>query len=121
MKGRILVVDDDDNLREIICTVLEDAEYDALGAASGAEALAKLHQVERPQLILLDLMMPSMSGYDVRQRLLQEPELASIPVVVMTASRGLDIASLAAAGIVYKPVDVRGLVSAVEGNLASAG
>ena len=119
MKERVLVVDDDDDLREVVCAVLEDADYDTLGAASGAEALAKLHCLELPSLILLDLMMPVMTGFDVRQRLLAEPALASIPVVVMTASRGFDVRPLAAAGVVYKPLDVAGLVAAVEHGLAT--
>jgi CheY-like chemotaxis protein len=117
VKGRVLVVDDDDDLREIVRAVLEDADYDTLGASSGAEALAKLHCLELPALILLDLMMPVMTGYDVRERLLAEPDLARIPVVVMTASRGFDVRPLAAAAVVYKPLDVDGLVHAVEQGL----
>jgi CheY-like chemotaxis protein len=119
MKTRVLVVDDDNDLREIVCAVLEDADYDVLGAASGSEALAALHGSKRPQVILLDLMMPSMTGYELRERLLAEPALASIPVVVMTASRGFDVATLGAACVAYKPIDVKALVKAVEEGLAS--
>jgi CheY-like chemotaxis protein len=63
-------------------------------------------------------MMPVMTGYDVCERLHAEPGLASIPVVVMTASRGFDVRPLSAAAVVYKPLDVRGLVRVVEQGLA---
>ena len=120
MKNRIMIVDDDNDLREIVCAVLQDADYETLGAASGPQALDMLHRKERPQLILLDLMMPVMTGFELREHLLAEPELASIPVVVMTASRGFDVAPLSASGVVYKPLDVEALVGAVERGLAHA-
>ncbi len=119
MKSKVLIVDDDNDLREIVCAVLEDADYDVHGAASGAEALARLTGSQRPQLILLDLMMPVMTGFELRERLLAQPDLASIPVVVMTASRGFDVTPLEAAGVVYKPLDIDALVTAVEAGLAS--
>ena len=119
MKSQVLIVDDDNDLREIVRAVLEDAGYATRGAASGAAALDTLHGSERPDLIVLDLMMPVMTGFELRERLLAEPDLASIPVVVMTASRGFDVAPLSAAGVVYKPLDIRTLVRAVEQALAS--
>jgi CheY-like chemotaxis protein len=119
MKNQVMIIDDDDELRQIVCEVLADADYDVREASSGPDALAKLHGSERPQLILLDLMMPVMTGYEVRERLLADPELASIPVVVMTASRGFDVAPLAPSTVVYKPLDVRALVTAIEDGLAS--
>jgi CheY-like chemotaxis protein len=119
MKSRVLIVDDDNDLREVVCAVLADADYDVCGAASGPEALDKLHGSSQPQLILLDLMMPVMTGFELRERLLAEPDLAVIPVVVMTASRGFDVGPLAAAGVVYKPLDVDALVRAVEDGLAT--
>lgn len=121
MTRRVLIIDDDDDLREIVCAVLKDADFEPQGAASGPEALATLKGPGRPQLILLDLMMPVMTGFEVRERLLADPELASIPVVVMTASRGFDVAPLAASDVVYKPLDVDELVGALEGALAPHG
>jgi CheY-like chemotaxis protein len=119
MKSQVLIVDDDDDLREIVCAVLADADYDVRGAASGLEALSTLRGANRPNIILLDLMMPVMTGFELRERLLEEPDLACIPVVVMTASRGFDVGPLAAAAVVYKPLDVTALVEAVERGLAS--
>jgi CheY-like chemotaxis protein len=111
---RILVVDDDVALREIVCEVLESAGYQAAPAADGEEALAALCDSERADVVLLDLMMPRMSGYELREKLLETPSLAEIPVVLMTASRGVDTSTLAPlAGVLLKPVDVNQLLDAV--------
>ena len=67
MKRRVLIVDDDTDLREVVGAVLEDANYDVIEAASGPDAIATLHGPKRPQLILLDLMMPVMTGYELRR------------------------------------------------------
>lgn len=110
----VLVVDDDTALREIVCEVLDSAGYVAEPAADGEEALERLATTPHADIILLDLMMPRLSGYDVRERLLATPSLASIPVVLMTASRGFETTSLAPlAGVLLKPIDVNQLLEAV--------
>jgi CheY-like chemotaxis protein len=82
---RILLVDDDlpsvDALREL----LEYAGHDVLCAENGREALDCLREAGGIDLILLDLMMPVMDGYEFRSEQLEDPDLASIPVVVLTA------------------------------------
>jgi len=88
--GLILVVDDDDELRDTLSEVLGQEGYEVLAAAGGEEALAHLRAGARPQLILLDLMMPNMSGWQMREQQLAEPSLAKIPVVVMTAIGTVD-------------------------------
>jgi CheY-like chemotaxis protein len=94
-RHRILIVDDDVDLRETLISVLEDAGYDAIGAENGARALERLRGPgPRPCLIFLDLMMPIMDGQEFRERQLEDPALADIPVIVISAYR--DVASRAA-------------------------
>jgi CheY-like chemotaxis protein len=85
---RVLVVDDDLEIRESVMEILEEHGYEPVGAENGLEALDKLRSPgPTPCLILLDLMMPRMDGKSFRQLQLQNPELASIPVVVISAFR----------------------------------
>ncbi|HUS65054.1 MAG TPA: response regulator [Kofleriaceae bacterium] len=78
------MVDDDDDLREVLVEVLTDAGYTVEAAASGLEALALLTTL-RPCLILLDLMMPGLSGWEVVETLQKDPVLAAIPVCILSA------------------------------------
>jgi CheY-like chemotaxis protein len=85
---RIFVVEDDDIIRESLVDLLDDSGYEAVGALHGGEALEKLRTTTpSPCLILLDLMMPVMDGQTFRDRQLQDPTLAGIPIVVMSAHR----------------------------------
>jgi CheY-like chemotaxis protein len=85
MAGRdsILVVEDDTDLRDCVCEELQDAGYDVSTAGNGREGLAQLERGDRPCLILLDLMMPVMTGYEFLAEL--RNRAADIPVVVMSA------------------------------------
>ncbi|HVH41155.1 MAG TPA: response regulator [Labilithrix sp.] len=114
MKPIVLVVEDDGDLREIVCEVLENAGCEARPAASGEEALTVLGAAQHADLILLDLTMPGMSGFELRERLLRAPELCGIPVVVMTASRGFDASGLSPAGVLLKPLDVSQLLDMID-------
>jgi CheY-like chemotaxis protein len=82
---RVLVVEDDALTRRCIVEVLLDAGYRVVEASNGAEALALLREQPLPALILLDLMMPVMTGQEFRAEQLQDPRLAAIPVVVVSA------------------------------------
>jgi adenylate cyclase len=82
--GPVLLVDDDAVARELTCVMLEKEEVDVVQAADGQQALALLEQV-LPQIILLDLMMPVMDGFEFIEELKTRPEWQSIPVVVITA------------------------------------
>ena len=83
---RVLVVDDDRNLRKIISTNLELAGYAVVTASDGREALEKIEQV-MPDLLLLDLMMPFMDGYEVAKRVRNHanPSIANVPIIILTA------------------------------------
>ena len=80
----ILVVDDDDGTLEAIAELLRDAGYRTSTATTGDEALRRLRRV-RPDLVLMDLIMPNMNGWELLARLREDSELARVPKVVMTA------------------------------------
>src|ERR1700758_817248 len=82
---RILLVDDDIPSTEALKEMLEGAGYDVVCAENGREALARLHETGPICVILLDIMMPGMNGFEFREAQLKDPTLASIPVVVVTA------------------------------------
>lgn len=91
---RVLVVEDDLEIRESLMEILEDHGYEPVGAENGLEALDKLRAAgPQPCLIVLDLMLPKMDGRAFRQEQLRTPQFASIPVVVISAFR--DVAQTA--------------------------
>jgi CheY-like chemotaxis protein len=81
---RVMIVDDDVDIRRGIVDALELEGYEVVEAADGREALQKL-QRERPAAIVLDLMMPGMNGWQFRDEQQRDPEIASIPVIVVSA------------------------------------
>jgi len=85
-KPLVFVVDDDEDTRSCVCAVLLEEGYDVESAKNGRDALEQLKKIGRPNLILLDLMMPVMSGWDVLEELRTNPTFASLPIVVFTAA-----------------------------------
>jgi CheY-like chemotaxis protein len=112
----IIVVDDDTDLRETLGELLCEEGYDARLFENGRTALEFLRGGERPRLILLDLMMPEMNGWQFREEQLRDVALRDIPVVVMTASRGFEASPIVAQEILYKPIGLGELIEAVERN-----
>jgi CheY-like chemotaxis protein len=113
----VLIVDDTRDAREGLADVLGTAGVPVLCAANGEEALAHLAGGALPGLILLDLMMPVMSGWEFRSRLQERPEWAAIPIVVMS---GVDdvhrqVTDLQVDGYLRKPLDMRILLDVVNG------
>ena len=85
---RILVADDEAEVRSLIKTALVDQGYQVIEAADGATAYAAVAEsavAEKPDLIVLDLMMPQLNGYQVMEKLKENPQTSYIPVVVVTA------------------------------------
>jgi len=83
-KPKVLVVDDNFQNLELILAYLEDVDCDALSAAGGQEALEMI-QNDPPDLVLLDVMMPKISGFEVCKRIKNNPDTAEIPVIMVTA------------------------------------
>jgi CheY-like chemotaxis protein len=110
----VLVVEDDDDLREVVAQTLERNGFRVLTARDGQDALDRLEREHAPCLILLDLMMPRMSGWEFRRRQLADPRLAELPVVVMTATATLDEAAIHADDILRKPLSFAALLAAVK-------
>jgi CheY-like chemotaxis protein len=109
----ILVVDDDVDLREALCDALEAAGHTTIGARDGHDALRTLRAEPAIQLVLLDLMMPVMTGWDFRAAQLADPTIARIPVVVMTAAADLSTSPIDAALILKKPLTLARVLEVV--------
>jgi CheY-like chemotaxis protein len=111
----ILIVDDDAGIRQLVTLFLEHKGYHADSVANGLEALSHL-QHSQPELILLDLMMPVMDGAEFRQAQQQDPQLSSIPVVVMSAAENIEAQAplLTANSYLPKPIDFDALSALVE-------
>ncbi len=111
----VLVIEDDDDVREALADVLREAGYDVAWAADGAEAIRALRSGLRPSAILLDLMMPVMDGFAFRAEQRSDPALEAIPVIVVSADRFLDrdAGALGAAASVAKPTEPGVLLSTV--------
>jgi CheY-like chemotaxis protein len=110
----LLVVDDDLELCESMADALTDAGYDAVIAGDGARALRLSHDKLAPSLILLDLMMPEMNGWEFRERQLRDQRVKDIPVVVMTASRDLRRHPVQADSFLFKPFTLEDLLAEVQ-------
>ena len=121
--AKILVVDDDRNLRDLLVDILLDAEHDVIEAKNGIMALVKAHQ-EHPDLILLDVRMPLMDGFEVLKHLREEPDTKAIPVVMLTGSPArageLPAWRLGAKHYITKPFDPERLELTVKVALSEA-
>jgi CheY-like chemotaxis protein len=112
----VLIVDDDAPLVEGLTELLEDEGFKVVAAADGQAALDELRRGLRPCVILLDLMMPGMNGWDFRQLQMSDDELKDLPVVVMTAGAFSEPAVRAQLGdvdLVPKPPSLRRLLEAI--------
>jgi CheY-like chemotaxis protein len=128
-KARILIVDDDADFAESTRIVLESKPYEVIVAVNGNEGLRKARE-EKPDLVLLDIIMPVEDGFTAAEHLKKDPELAKIPVLMLTSyatkgsgtgiprSRGYE---LEAEDYIEKPVSPQDLLAIVEKHLKKAG
>ena len=112
----VLIVDDDRSIRRSLHAALDDEGYDVAEADNGLEALRQLREGPRPHVILLDLMMPVMDGYTFSSRMHREPELADIPVIVVTAGGNCAEVRrrLSVLDCLHKPLDLGRLLDTIE-------
>lgn len=112
----ILIVEDDAQIREALGQILEYEGYKVTAAVNGQDALVKLEQGAKPSLILLDLMMPVMSGTEFIEKQRENPSISPIPVVVLSAAGNLNrtTATLNVAACLKKPVELDSLLDAVK-------
>jgi CheY-like chemotaxis protein len=111
----ILVVDDDQLTREVLRYLLEDKGYEVVCAANGREALDLLHNSCRPLVILLDLGMPVMTGRQFRAEQQRDPELANIPVVIISGESHLRQAAASLGDLICfaKPIEFDELLQVI--------
>jgi CheY-like chemotaxis protein len=108
----VVIVDDEEDIREILRDAFEDRGYVVRLAANGAEGLALLRALENPCVVILDLVMPIMSGNELYAAMQADPGLCQVPVIVSTSDP-----SRAPAGVplMRKPIDLQKLFALVRG------
>jgi two-component system chemotaxis response regulator CheY len=112
-RNPILVVEDDEDIRDFVVQALSDAGYAVMDASNGAEALAQVDR-QPPKAILLDMRMPVMDGWRFAELYRTRPQKA--PIIVMTAAHDAQAraAEVGAAGLLGKPFDLDGLLDVVQ-------
>ena len=118
-KRRLLVVDEDKDLRESICEFLEEKGYHAVGARNSKEAMERIEGDENPDLVLIDSLFPSVHGPELRKSREKMPAFAVIPLIAMTSSRDSTDMATEFEAIVYKPLRLEQLVATIERTLST--
>lgn len=118
MPKRIMVVDDEENLLELVKTLLEQEGFEVITASSGKECLEKLKKV-KPDLILLDVMMPGMTGREVLEKIRENPKTKGLKVAFLTVVRYSEASKanmerLKVADYITKPFDNKDLIRRVK-------
>jgi DNA-binding response OmpR family regulator len=118
--ARILVVEDDPDLRDALALLFRQEGYEVTVAGEGQEALDVLRGAMPPHLIVLDLMMPGMDGFEFRVQQMQDPRVAAIPVIVLSGGGDVErkAAPLDAAACFHKTIDMPTLLAAVTRGVA---
>jgi CheY-like chemotaxis protein len=110
---RVLIVEDDDSAREALSDCLEMEGFSVASARNGKEALDYLRSSPLPKIILLDLYMPVMTGWEFREAQKKDASIANIPVVVVTAFGSGITRQIDADVIMHKPLDLDRLLSVI--------
>jgi two-component system, OmpR family, alkaline phosphatase synthesis response regulator PhoP len=114
VKGPVLVVDDDQDIREIVEIALSSHGYRVITARDGHDCLRQARGAERPSIILLDLMMPDMNGWAVCEELMKDSELSDVPVIILTGNADVRDERIGKYSVVKKPVELRHLLELIE-------
>lgn len=121
MDGYVLLVEDNEDIREMMSLALQLAGARVVCASNGLEALSILKDRRPPDIILLDLMMPVMNGWEFSAELKRDERLQGIPIVVISAMGEPGAASLRPAEFIAKPVDIDRLIDVVAEHTSRAG
>lgn len=116
MPKRVMVVDDEEDIRTSVGQVLEICGYEVIKAENGSDCLKQLEQ-GRPDLVILDIMMPGMSGWDVAARMKENEKWNTVPIVFLTAKgddMSIGMGGLASEEYIVKPFDVVKLMECVD-------
>jgi CheY-like chemotaxis protein len=116
MAFTILIVEDDADLRDTLAEVLRLRGYQVVAKPNGREAMVHLQAHALPCLILLDLMMPIMDGWDFRRALMSDPALRNIPTILLSGADDLQREGLGLRAVAYlrKPVSLADVLSTIE-------
>ena len=109
----VLIVEDDADLRDMMAQLLNLEGFNSATVANGREALEYLQESDRPDVILLDLMMPVMDGWEFRRRQQADPSVSGVPVIVLSALDPTRAADVNANAFLKKPLDFDRLLALV--------
>ncbi len=113
MNGSVLIVDDDANIREVLCSMLAFAGYEPLTAVDGVDALEKIEK-HHPDMVILDIMMPNMDGLTACRVLKRQSQTANLPVILLSGKSHLTLEEKSLSGYadkyLNKPVSLQELV-----------
>jgi len=118
MNKKIMVVDDEPDILTTVGEMLEMSGYEVIKAIDGKECFKKLNESStNPDLILLDIMMPDISGWDVAAKIKENPRWNSIPIVFLTAkgdTSSIGLGGMAAEDYIVKPFDIKDLINRIQ-------
>ncbi len=120
-RARILLVDDDLDVRRSVGALLEDEGYEVASVGDGTQAWDRLHQSPAPDLLILDLMLPGMDGWQLRSRQRADPSIRDIPVLAISADGSPKAAAIDAAAFLSKPFTADDLLRQVDRILSDRG
>jgi CheY-like chemotaxis protein len=114
-----MIVDDEDGIRRLLSTILKGAGYDVVESNNGLECLKMLEEGKRPDLILLDVMMPTMDGWEVSKKIKSNEDLKDIFICMLTAKTTTtdtltSLESAKADWHIHKPISKNGLLQTIE-------
>jgi CheY-like chemotaxis protein len=107
----VLIVEDEEDLREMMREALESRGYSVVTAEEGQDALQKIDAIENLCLVLLDLLMPGMNGWDFFEKMRERPELAAVPVIIHSSASNR--APTGVTRVLQKPIPFERLISVV--------
>jgi DNA-binding response OmpR family regulator len=118
MSKKIMVVDDEPDILTTVGQMLEMSGYEVIRVTNGHECLEKLNDANpNPDLIVLDIMMPEVSGWDVAAKIKENPEWNNIPIVFLTAkgdTMSIGMGAMASEDYIVKPFDVKDLIARIQ-------